>query len=119
MTNLFGGIPDRLDAEQFIQLLAAPGLQIERIVSMGHVTPHGEWLVQNQSEWVVLVQGEATLRLDGASEPCRLMQGDHLNIPAGLRHRVERTSASPPAIWLAVHYGYDLDGYDLDGRDLA
>ena len=29
--------------------------------------------------------------------------GDHVLIPAGARHRVERTSAEPPAVWLAVY----------------
>jgi cupin 2 domain-containing protein len=97
-----------LSEEQFVELLAAPGLRIERIVSIGHVTPAGEWLMQDHDEWVMLMQGEATLRLDDTPELCHLRQGDHLNIPAGLRHRVEQTSVSPPTIWLAVHYGQAL-----------
>jgi cupin 2 domain-containing protein len=108
LANLFGNIPDRLDDEQLIELLTAHGLRIERIVSIGHATPEGEWLVQDHGEWVLLVQGEATLRLEGKPAPYHLRQGDHLHIPAGLHHRVEQTSASQPAIWLAVHYGQGL-----------
>jgi cupin 2 domain-containing protein len=104
LANLFGNNPDRLDNEQFAELLTAPGLKIERIVSIGHATPEGEWLVQKHGEWVLVVQGEAMLRLDGTPEPFHLRQGDHINIPAGLHHRVEQTSANPPTIWLAVHY---------------
>ena len=105
LDNLFADIADRSDTEQFVELLAAPGLRIERIVSIGHSTPSGEWLEQDRPEWVLLVQGAATLRLEGAPEAHRLRQGDHLLIPARTRHRVEWTAAEPPTIWLAVHYG--------------
>ena len=96
-----------ISEEQFVELFAAPGLKIERIVSVGHITPPGEWLVQDHGEWVLLMQGEATVRLDGTPE-LKLRQGDHLNIPARLRHRVEQTSTIPPTIWLAVHYNQEL-----------
>ncbi len=103
--NIFRAVPDRLDTEQFIDLLAAPGLRIERIVSIGHATPPGEWLVQDHGEWVLLMQGEAMLRMEGCAEPIRLGPGDHLAIPAGTRHRVEWTASEPATVWLAVHYG--------------
>ena len=102
--NILASIPDKLDAEQFVELLAAPGLRIERIVSIGHTTPPGQWLAQDRSEWVLLVQGEASLRLEGAPDAHRLRSGDYLHIPAGLRHRVDWTAADPPTLWLAIHY---------------
>jgi cupin 2 domain-containing protein len=105
LSNILQDIPQRLDDEQFLELLIAPGLKIERIVSLGHTTPAGRWLVQSASEWVLLVQGQATLRLDGVAELSRMRPGDHLHIPARLRHRVEATSVDPPTVWLAVHYG--------------
>ena len=71
LDNLFADIADRSDTEQFVELLAAPGLRIERIVSIGHSTPSGEWLEQDRPEWVLLVQGAATLRLEGAPEAHR------------------------------------------------
>jgi cupin 2 domain-containing protein len=55
--------------------------------------------VQPQDEWVVLVHGEAVLRVAG--ESVALASGDHLFLPARVPHSVERVSAG--AIWLAVH----------------
>jgi cupin 2 domain-containing protein len=103
--NILEQIPARLEDEQFCELLAAPGLRIERIVSIGHTTPPGQWLEQDRSEWVLLIQGEALVRLEHEAEIRRLRHGDHLHIPSGTRHRVEWTAAEPPTIWLAVHYG--------------
>ena len=105
LNNILEQIPHRLEDEQFIELLAVTGLRIERIVSIGHSTPPGEWLQQDRAEWVMLVQGEAGVRLENASEVRRLRQGDHLHIQARQRHRVEWSSAEPAAVWLAVHYG--------------
>ncbi len=105
LTNILEHVPaGRLD-EEFIELLSAPGLRIERIVSTGQCTPAGEWLEQRRGEWVLLIQGHASLRLETIPEARHLRPGDHLHIPAGLRHRVEATQAEPPTIWLAVHYG--------------
>jgi cupin 2 domain-containing protein len=103
--NLLANVPQRLDDEQFSELLAAPGLKIERIVSTGQNTPPGEWLVQDRDEWVLLVQGEAAVRLEGSAEAAVLRPGAYLPIPAGIRHRVEYTTSDPPTVWLAVHYG--------------
>jgi cupin 2 domain-containing protein len=75
---------------------------VERIVSTGQSTPSGEWLEQDRDEWVVLLQGRAELSFaDGARRS--LAPGDHVLIAAGTPHRVERTSAEPACIWLAVH----------------
>jgi len=104
LANILSQLPEELKDEQFTELLTASGLRIERIVSIGHGTPSGEWLEQNQNEWVLLIQGEAALRLENLPEALHLRQGDYVLIPAGLRHRVEWTSSVPPTIWLAVHY---------------
>ena len=56
-------------------------------------------------EWVLLVQGTADLRVEGEDALRRLIPGSFVHLPAHCRHRVEAASASPPAIWLAVHYG--------------
>lgn len=103
--NLLEQIPTRLKDEQFLELLSAPGLRIERIVSIGHTTPAGQWLEQDRSEWVLLLQGEAMLRLESESEARRIHQGDYLLLPPFTRHRVEWTRAEPPTIWLAIHFG--------------
>ncbi len=83
-------------------MAAGEGVSIERIVSAGHATPAGEWLEQERDEWVVLLEGEAELAYEDGSR-VRLSAGDHVVIPGGTRHRVERTRDDPPCIWLAVH----------------
>ena len=102
--HLFADIPARLAAEQVTDLLAAPGLRLERIVSLGQVTPPGEWLDQSQAEWVILLRGAATLLFEGEHTARDLRPGDFVTIPANCRHRVEWTTPDEPTIWLALHY---------------
>jgi len=102
--NLFVDIAASLDAEQFTELLAAPGLRLERIVSLGQATPPGEWLEQDRAEWVILLRGEARLFFEDESAARDLRPGDYVNIPPYCRHRVEWTAPDEPTIWLALHY---------------
>jgi cupin 2 domain-containing protein len=100
--NLFE-LPDGPSSEERLDRLAGGGdVLVERIVSTGQVTPPGEWLEQDRDEWVVLLQGDAELSFVDGSRTS-LVRGDHVLIPAGVPHRVERTSAEPACIWLAVH----------------
>jgi cupin 2 domain-containing protein len=92
----------RADRETVDLLLDRPGVRIERIVSTGQTTPPGQWYDQPGDEWVALLAGRATLRLDDGSL-IEMAPGDWLLIPAHVRHRVEATSADPPCVWLAVH----------------
>lgn len=103
MDNLLRDLPAQLDAEQFTTLIDRPGARIERIVSTGQATPPGEWLVQPHDEWVMLVEGAAGLLMEGDAE-IRLVPGDHLLIPADVRHRVTWTDSNRPTIWVAVHF---------------
>jgi cupin 2 domain-containing protein len=103
--NLFDQVLRRAAAEAFEELLAVPGLRIERIVSTGQATPPDEWLAGDRAEWVVLLAGAARLRFADEATPRRLGPGDWLAIPAQARHRVEWTDPAEPTIWLAVHYG--------------
>jgi cupin 2 domain-containing protein len=102
--NIYQDVSTALRDEQFLELLAAPNLRIERIVSTGQATPAGEWLDQAQAEWVILLRGAATLRFEGEDQPRALQPGDYVNIPAHCRHRVEATAAGEPTVWLALHY---------------
>lgn len=100
--NLFE-LPRELLREELFERLAGGGdVLVERIVSGGQATPPGEWLEQERDEWVALLQGRAELVFADGSRAA-LRPGDALVIPARSRHRVERTSAHPPCIWLAVH----------------
>lgn len=104
VANLFADIPDCLADEQVIGLVSGPGIRIERIVSTGQASPPGFWYDQDREEWVMLLAGSAAVAFAGEPEPRRLAPGSYLHIPAHVRHRVEWTSASPPAVWLAVHW---------------
>ena len=103
--NLFDAIPETLEKEMF-QILAEKGaVRIERIVSDGHSTPPGEWYDQEWDEWVLLISGGATLLFENDAAPLILKPGDYIIIPAGCRHRVERTDILKKTVWLAVHFG--------------
>jgi cupin 2 domain-containing protein len=84
-------------------LIDRPGLRIERIVSTGQATPEGQWYDQETDEWVVLVEGEARLRIEGEGTDRELGAGDWVFLPAHCRHRVTWTRSKPPTVWLAVH----------------
>ena len=102
MTN-FWDLPQPLPAEEVCEpLLQTPQVLVERIISSGQVTPPGQWYDQPRDEWVLLVQGSATLEF-ASGETRSLRAGDHLLIPAHQRHRVAFTSQHPPCLWLAIH----------------
>ncbi|MBS0559344.1 MAG: cupin domain-containing protein [Proteobacteria bacterium] len=104
MTNLFAGLPARADEELVTELLARPGLRIERIVSTGQTTPEDRPYDQPHDEWVALLAGGARLWIEGEGERA-LAPGDTLLIPAHRRHRVTWTDPEAPTVWLAVHLG--------------
>jgi cupin 2 domain-containing protein len=101
--NLFEGIPENAPEELFTDLLKADGVRIERIVSFGQSSPWGFWYDQEENEWVLLLEGSAMLEFDDG-ELVDLNPGDFVNIPAGRRHRVEKTRPKGRTVWLAVFY---------------
>lgn len=102
MGNLFADIPDEL-GEELIEVLAeSAGVRVERIVSRGHRSPDIFWFDQDQDELVLLVEGSAELEIDGEPSPRKLERGDWLVLPAGRRHRVNKTAADRDTVWLAV-----------------
>ena len=101
--NLFANIPSSLPEELVEAILSKPNVRIERIVTQGQSSPEGFWYDQDQSEFVVVLQGAARLRFeDGEVE---MKPGSFIDIPAHKRHRVEWTSPDEQTIWLAVYYG--------------
>ena len=103
LDNLFAITSSDTTQEAFDDLLDVPGLRIERIVSYGQKSPPDFWYEQADDEWVVILQGTATLRVEGLDTAVVLALGSHYWLPAGLRHRVDSTSPDGPTIWLAVH----------------
>ena len=102
--NLFdAGTPT--PEEKVDVLYEKDGTRIERITSGQHTSPDDFWFAQDEEEWLVLLEGNATLRYDsaqaGENEVLRpLKKGEPLLIPAHMRHQVAHTSS--PAIWLCV-----------------
>lgn len=88
-------------AELVDELLRRPGVRLERIVSAGECSPPGFWYDQDEDEWVALIQGDAEIAYEDGGRDT-LAAGDWVLIPAGRRHRVARTSAEPPCVWLAL-----------------
>jgi cupin 2 domain-containing protein len=102
--NLFSSLPDASRAEAVETLLARPGIRIERIVSLGQVSPAGFWYDQEEGEWIVLLSGAARLRFEDEGNAHQLTPGDCLDIAAHRRHRVDWTDPTTPTVWLAVFY---------------
>lgn len=103
--SLFADLPRSTAAnEQFSELLARPGLRIERIVSTGQCSPPDFWYDQPEGEWVALLQGSARLRFEDEAEARQLQPGDFVDIVPHRRHRVEWTAPAQTTVWLAVFY---------------
>lgn len=103
MKNLFASLPEDLGAEVFEDIVRGDSVRIERIVSRGHGSPASGWYDQDESEWVIVLQGAARLVFEDGREE-RLGSGDFINIPAHTRHRVSWTDPEGATIWLAVFY---------------
>jgi cupin 2 domain-containing protein len=97
--NLYANLSGPLSGEDFVELLRCRNVVIERIVSSDR--PEPRVYDQPQDEWVILLQGQASLEIAG--ETLHLAAGDHVFIPAHTAHRVLTTSRDPVCIWLTVH----------------
>jgi cupin 2 domain-containing protein len=106
LRNLFADLPagGTAGTEEFRELLARPGLKIERIVSAGHASPPGFWYDQSHAEWVVVLRGQAKVDFEGGPD-LLLEPGDFIHIAPHRRHRVAWTDPDIPTVWLAIHYG--------------
>jgi cupin 2 domain-containing protein len=107
MHNLLSALPAALPNELTETLVRAKHARIERIVTQGHASPDGFWYDQEESEFVLLVQGAARLRFE--DEFVELQPGDWMNIPAHRKHRVEWTTPEEKTVWLAIFYDGEQD----------
>ncbi|MEQ1698381.1 MAG: cupin domain-containing protein [Hyphomicrobiaceae bacterium] len=83
-------------------LLSGRGVRLERIVSLGHVSPDGFWYDQHEFEWVVLLCGRARLAIEGEADERTLNPGDAIALAAHCRHRVTWSDPDQPTVWLAL-----------------
>lgn len=102
--SLLQAIETDFDEELFHTLLTGKEFRLVRIVSNGQSTPAGQWLDQDDDEWVVLLKGAAMVRIEGEDKARALTPGDWLHLPAHCRHRVEWTAPDQPTVWLALHH---------------
>lgn len=107
LSNIFRDIPNDLPQELTQDLLRTRQATIERIVSRGHCSAKGFWYDQDRDEWVLLLSGKARIEFKDEPELTQLEPGDHLLIPAHVRHRVAWTEPFTDTIWLAVHLNKD------------
>jgi len=85
-------------------LISGEHWRLHLILSNAFQTPKGEWLVQEESEWVLLLRGSAELRLEDPQEHIDLSVGDPVLIDSHRPHRVERTDPDPGTLWLALYW---------------
>ena len=80
--NLLTSLVPAQDKEQIDKLTAGHGrVRVERIVSTGQASPPDFWYDQPHGEWVVVLQGEARLLLEGESGLRVLRRGDFPSEP--------------------------------------
>lgn len=103
MKNIFENLPSDLYSEKFVDLVKSKNVRIERIISFGQTSPESGWYDQNESEWVIVLEGFGTIQFEDGSE-ITLKKGDFINIPAHKKHKVSKTDKNNVTIWLAVFY---------------
>jgi cupin 2 domain-containing protein len=101
--NIYNQIPDDLSEEIYENLIQSDNVKIERIISMGHKSPDSGWYDQEQNEWVLVLKGSASISFDN-EKVVDLKEGDYINLPAHIKHRVISTSPVAETIWLAIFY---------------
>lgn len=101
--NLFADLGAARLEEEILPLLASGNVRIERIVSTGQSSPPGFWYDQEEHEWVLVLRGRGVIEYEDGKQ-ISLKPGDHLHIPARVRHRVRETSRGEPTLWLGVFW---------------
>ncbi len=92
--------------EVFEKIISDKNFFVERIISSGQRSAEGFWYNQEQSEWVIVLQGNAKIEFED-DVILELNVGDYVLIPPHKKHRVIETSQTEKTIWLAIHYFTD------------
>ena len=100
--NIFEQIVVDKNEEKFFVIFKNETIKVEKIVSNGQTSPENFWYEQEQSEYILLLEGFAILEFEDYE--LELKKGDCLNIEAMKKHRVKFTSLDEPTIWFAVFY---------------
>lgn len=83
--------------EDFTTLFEHKNIKINRIVSSD--TLEKKVYIQNEDEWLVLLHGEATIKISDELKTLKI--GNTLFIPSKTPHEVIQTSSG--TLWLTVH----------------
>lgn len=100
--NIFEQIVVDKNEEKFFEIFKNETIKVEKIVSNGQKSPENFWYEQEQSEFILLLEGFAILEFE--NRKVELKKGDCLNIESMEKHRVKFTSQDEPTIWFAVFY---------------
>ncbi|MFK5880622.1 MAG: cupin domain-containing protein [Sulfurospirillum sp.] len=95
--NFFNNIKPPKEGEIFEELYKNESVMIEKIISSNKQT--GKLYNQNYDEWVMLMDGEATLETEGEQKV--LKKGDFILIAKNSPHKV--LQAKEGTLWLCVH----------------
>ena len=101
--NIFSDLPVSLPDEIMETIVSSGSCRVEKIVSTGQASPLGFWYDQDESEWVLLLLGSATITFEREGD-VQLLPGDHILIPPHKRHRLKETAQDEPTVWLCVFY---------------
>lgn len=102
--NLLAGPCPKPGDEETTVLVESPDLRLERIHSCRAASPEGFWYDQEEHEWVLLLQGSASLEFEDEPGRRELNRGDSLLIRAHRRHRLLATDPPPGSVWLALFW---------------
>ncbi|GKS69401.1 cupin 2 domain-containing protein [Nitrosomonas sp. PY1] len=104
VNNIFSNIPVVQQEELFEVLIRNDAIRIERIISASQTyQPSDDWYDQEKDEWVIVLKGRAALSFEN-QPTIHLDEGDYINIPAHVRHKVSWVDPNNKTIWLAIHY---------------
>ena len=99
LENIFATPMPEEGKEIIKEVMSSPHTRVE-IIASGENDSLGEWYDQDENELVMVVTGSSKLRF-GDGSVLEMRRGDYINIPAHLKHRVERTKET---LWLAIFY---------------
>ncbi|MCJ2376338.1 cupin domain-containing protein [Vibrio sp. ZSDZ34] len=103
VSNLLKHLPVDMTDESFEDIVFSDSVRIERIVSQGHTSPNEGWYDQDENEWVMVIKGAGEITFEDGNVSL-LGEGDHILIPAHVKHKVSHTPHDKKTIWLAVFY---------------
>lgn len=100
--NIFDPPADTGEHEIFTTIFKSDKIEITKIDGLRAFNKPGKWYDQEDDEWVILLQGKATLEFQN-DESIQLNSGDYIFIEAHKPHRIKQSSNKPNCLWLAIH----------------